>query len=174
MKIFRLTRSRYSPKDSTGARLWGGRWTSPGNAVRYASSTLSLACLEVLVHLRDVGLMPSDFVFCEIDVPENLIRPWTLSAEETQAKLESLVLSREYGDEWYERTRRIEVAAQSAPPEARSYLKRYWAPVQEVPSVIVPREMNYLISTVDPRFEELVWSEPQPFRFDPRLLAAAE
>jgi len=60
MTIVRLSRSRYSPKDATGANLHGGRWNSRGNAVLYASSTLALACLEVLVHIRDVGLMPTD------------------------------------------------------------------------------------------------------------------
>jgi RES domain-containing protein len=54
--IIRLCRSRYSPKDATGAKLYGGRWNSPGHEVLYASSTLALACLEVLVHIRDVGL----------------------------------------------------------------------------------------------------------------------
>jgi RES domain-containing protein len=75
MTIVRLYRSRFSPKDATGAKLHGGRWNSPGLAVLYASSTLALACLETLVHIRDVDLMPSDYVFCEIEVPGALISP---------------------------------------------------------------------------------------------------
>jgi RES domain-containing protein len=75
MTVVRLNRSPYSPKDPTGAKLHGGRWSSPGNEVLYASSTLALACLEVLVHIRDVGLIPTDYIFCEIDVPEKLISP---------------------------------------------------------------------------------------------------
>ena len=58
MTIIRLCRSRYSPKDATGAKLYGGRWNSSGYGMLYASSTLSLACLEVLVHIRNVGLIP--------------------------------------------------------------------------------------------------------------------
>jgi RES domain-containing protein len=76
--IIRLCRSRYSPKDATGAKLHGGRWNSPGHEVLYASSTLSLACLEVLVHIRDVGLIPTDYVYCEVEVPEVLVTPWKL------------------------------------------------------------------------------------------------
>ena len=70
----------------------------------YASSTLALACLEVLVHIRDVGLMPTDYVFCEVDVPEVLISRWAFTGEAALAKIESPVLSREYGDAWLRRT----------------------------------------------------------------------
>jgi RES domain-containing protein len=179
MTIVRLTRARYSPKDPTGAKLRGGRWNSPGNSVLYASSTLSLACLEVLVHIREVGLIPPDYVLYEIEVPDRLVGPWNpariLSEQEALATVESPVLSREYGDEWYRRA--------TNPPEPSPFGASYHfpeepsrllPPVQTVPSVIIPREMNYLISAAHPQFNELVYSEPRPFRFDPRLIAAAE
>jgi RES domain-containing protein len=179
MTIVRLYRSRFSPKDATGARLYGGRWNSPGNAMLYASSTLALACLEVLVHIRDVGLMPRDYVFCEIDVPEALISPWTLTGEAALAKIESPVLSREYGDAWFRRTAPLspdEVShLRSLPKEIQKFVRREPAmPVQTVPSVIVRREMNYLISPEHPAFAKLAWGGSQPFRFDPRLIAPAE
>jgi RES domain-containing protein len=66
MTVIRLCRSRYSPKDATGAKLYGGRWNSPGYEMLYASSTLALACLEVLVHIRNVGLIPIDYVYGSI------------------------------------------------------------------------------------------------------------
>ena len=181
MIIVRMNRSRYSPKDPTGSKRDGGRWNSPGNDVLYASSTLALACLEVLVHIRDVSLVPSDYVFCEIDVPEELIGAWALTGESALAKIESPVLSREYGDLWFNTTRpkssEEEVFLQSLPPEIQEeirQIKKQAAPVQTVPSVIIPREMNYLISPVHPQFAQLGWSKPQPFRFDPRLIATAE
>lgn len=90
MTVVRLHRSRYSSKDPTGARLHGGRWNSPGT--------------EVLVHIRDVGLIPTAYVFCEIAVPEEMISPWAFTGELALAKIESPVLSREFGDEWFRRT----------------------------------------------------------------------
>ena len=36
--------------DGEGARLYGGRWNHRGTRLVYASSTLSLAALECLVH----------------------------------------------------------------------------------------------------------------------------
>src|SRR5262252_1248032 len=41
----------------------------------------------------------------------------------------------------------------------------------EVSSIIIRGERNYLLNPADPRFAQLTWSEPQPFRFDPRLLS---
>ncbi len=100
MTIVRLYRSRYSPKDATGAKLYGGRWNSPGNAVLYASSTLALSCLEILVHIRDSSLVPYDYMFSEIEVPDTLVAPWKLTGEVALARIESEVLSREWGDAW--------------------------------------------------------------------------
>ena len=190
MTIVRLCRSRFSPKDATGATLYGGRWNSPGNAVLYASSTLALACLEVLVHIRDVGLMPTDYVFCEIDVPEKPISAWTLTGDEALARIESSVLSREYGDAWFRNTMPQFARYDPLPPDIRKRFRQLpreiqkqirqieggktSTPVQTVPSVIVPREMNYRISPAHPEFGELAWGEPQPFRFDPRLIVTEE
>ena len=41
---------------AAGARLKGGRWNSPGKDVLYASDSLALCCLEVLVHLENRGI----------------------------------------------------------------------------------------------------------------------
>jgi RES domain-containing protein len=38
--------------DGEGARLYGGRWNSPGRPVVYTAGSLALAALEVLVHLK--------------------------------------------------------------------------------------------------------------------------
>jgi hypothetical protein len=117
-----------------------------------------LACLEVLVHIRDIGLIPADYVFYEIDMPDEVVGPWLFTGEEALAKIESPVLSREYGDAWFHRTWFHRTTELRGPV------------IQTVPSVIVPREMNYIISPLHPRFAELVWSEPRAFQFDPRLI----
>lgn len=69
---FRLFRSKYGPMDPTGAPLAGGRWNEKGVPVVYASSTLSLSCLEILVHIREPRL-PADYVWVQIDIPAELI-----------------------------------------------------------------------------------------------------
>ena len=188
MTLIRLFGSRYHPADATGARLQGGRWNSPGHGVLYASSSLALACLEVLVHLRDMRLIPPGYRFCEVAVPDGLIISWTLASKETHALIESPILSREFGDRWLgdaaikpltnvkQKLREVSRARGESPEkvlelERRIRVgKRKITPVQAVPSVIIPREMNYLINPAHPQFDQLRFGEPMPFRFDPRLL----
>jgi RES domain-containing protein len=43
-------------------------------------------------------------------------------------------------------------------------------PAIKTPSVIIPTEKNFLINPEHPAFRDLSFSEPEPFRFDPRLL----
>jgi hypothetical protein len=151
----------------------------------YGSSTLALACLEVLVHIRDVGLIPTDYVYCEIEAPESLITPWDLTGEAALARIESPVLSREFGDAWIRFT---EIKASPRALQAHLDLLTHALgekredliaelerirPVCAVPSVIIPREMNFLISPAHPQFDQLIWNEPEPFRFDPRLIQGA-
>ena len=180
MTIFRLFRSKYSPKDPTGAKLFGGRWNSPGTEMLYASSSLALACLEVLVHIRDTDLVPSDYIFCEIRFTKKFLLPWYSRPLRTKALIESTVLSREYGDKYLSRGRPnrgypvLPALLIGPEPEPRRIPEqRRQCPVHVVPSVIIPREWNYLINPNHPHFSELTWSDPQPFAFDPRLLRAS-
>jgi hypothetical protein len=89
--------------------------------------------------------------------------------------MESEVLSREWGD------RLVRAFQESALPprsvstkrveELLEALKQTLGPVQAVPSVIVPQELNFLINPALPRFAELKWSTQEPFRFDPRTIS---
>ena len=44
-----------------GARLYGGRWNSPGRPAVYTAEHASLAMLEILAHLEFAAIM-SDYV----------------------------------------------------------------------------------------------------------------
>lgn len=73
MRILRL-----SPKSAIaeacsgeGAKKYGGRSNRKGTAVIYASATLSLCTLEILVH-TDSDLLPSHHAY-SIDIPEDLL-----------------------------------------------------------------------------------------------------
>lgn len=55
----------------TGAKLSGGRWNRPGNAVVYAADSIALAALETLVHFNSAGL-PLNRYIVRIDIPEDV------------------------------------------------------------------------------------------------------
>lgn len=160
MRADRLFSSRRDPLDATGARRSGGRWNSPGTSMLYAASSLSLACLEILVHLRNPGQLPQ-LSFVEFEIAEADIRPWTslleYSESRTRSVLDSEVLSREIGDEWISARRGRRTPAQAT--TAR--------PVFQVPSAVIHQEWNYLI---DPEAAGLIYSSPQQFRLDQRLI----
>jgi len=73
--IWRVIRNRYSQSALTGegARIYGGRWTSPGFPVIYCAQNLSLAVLEILVH-TDNRISLSGFSKIAIDIPEDKIQ----------------------------------------------------------------------------------------------------
>jgi RES domain-containing protein len=144
---FRLFAPWRQPGDATGAIRRGRRWNSPGTAIlyaAYAASSLSLACLEVLVHLRHIENIPP-YSYAGISIPNSEIEDWGKPNDWTQAILESDVLSREIGDNWIEQSRKA---------------------VLQVPSAVIPQEWNYLIEPS----AGLRWSDPKPFRIDPRLI----
>jgi RES domain-containing protein len=73
MILYRIANCKYITNlDGMGARLYGARWNSKGNAVVYLASSRALAVLEVLVHLPAL-VYPTKFCIAEIEVPDNSI-----------------------------------------------------------------------------------------------------
>jgi hypothetical protein len=58
--------------------------TTPDSPVLYAASSISLACLEILVHLVDTAIIP-DFDYSEIEIPDALVKPWTENERRTRS-----------------------------------------------------------------------------------------
>jgi RES domain-containing protein len=147
---WRLVKHRYLAQawDGEGARQYGGRWNSPGVPVVYASETLALALLEVLVRLQSTRVLHGySAVRCEFD--EALLRSVVVSGlpagwERSPAPPELAAI----GDEWF---------------------RNATSPVLCVPSAIVPHEHNYLFNPHHPQFGAIRLGEPIPFPIDPRL-----
>lgn len=131
-----------------GTARTGARWNSKGVRVYYASSNLSLAVLEMLVHLKKlIGLR--EFVYASLDIDQRLIERTELSSLPAGWDQEPPASSIAVGDAWARRQRSV---------------------VLQVPSVILPTEHNYVVNPAHPEFHKLVLGAPQPFRFDPRLV----
>jgi RES domain-containing protein len=129
-----------------GARLYGGRWNSPGASVVYTSGSRALAALESLVHLNS----PVIFKYAAIPIAFDdalLEEAAELPADRTDEPSPSATTT--IGDLWVQ--------------EARSA-------VVKLPSVIIPREPNYLLNPAHPDFKKIVIGRPEPFSFGARLL----
>lgn len=149
-KAWRIVKSRHQEHafEGEGSRLYGGRWTNPGIRVTYVSETLSLALLEVLVHLKDISPIRNYLVY-SVEIADSLVE---------ELPLDSLP------DIW---------RSNPAPAEVRllgdTWVQGGSSVVLRVPSVIIPHEYNYLINPNHEDFPKVKISEPEPAEFDPRL-----
>lgn len=150
MTVWRLVRRERAGLDGEGARLYGGRWNSPGTAVIYTSGTLSLAVLEYLVHLNP-DKMPAALVSIAGHVPDTLVLDH-ITVE---------ILPRN----WNELT--LQPVTQSI---GTRWVTTGRSAVLQVPSVVIPHESNYVLNPRHPEFAAITWSSPEPFVFDRRLL----
>ena len=141
MKIFRLHRKQRAAADFGGSLVYDARWNRAGTPMLYAASSLSLACLEVLVHLKP-NQIPENYVYSAADlVGSPAIAPFRGDAKDEET-------TRQFGQWWA--NERIELATR-------------------VPSAIIPIEFNILVNPTHPEFGTVVWTT-EPFHFDERLL----
>ena len=83
MQVYRMHRAARAAGDYTGAMLAGGRWNSIGAPMLYTARYLSLACIEVLVHLDKSQLQGFRGVVCSVREASRLRS--VLSAESSLA-----------------------------------------------------------------------------------------
>ncbi|MBS0968662.1 RES family NAD+ phosphorylase [Nissabacter archeti] len=72
--FYRLVKTTYAGNafDGFGARTYGGRWNSVGNACVYLGSSRALCVLESLVHLT-IADLSHNYSMLSLDIPEALI-----------------------------------------------------------------------------------------------------
>ena len=153
IQAFRLCKTKHLAAAFTGegARLNGGRWNSPGMAVVYSSSTLSLATLEMLVHLEDPAVFGRLFSWVPLEIPDAEVErldPTRLAAAWRNDEVNAS--SRSVGDVWLRSLRSMALA---------------------VPSVVTPGEWNYLLNPVHPRFHQIRIGKARRFKPDSRLIS---
>ena len=147
-RIIRATHVK-SAFTGEGARVYGGRWNSPGTGVVYVSEHESLAALELLVHLTP--LSPSakylsfrlewDDKLTEYFPAKNLPPNWNAEPPTFETM--------QIGDDWLRAANFVALA---------------------VPSVLSTSEMNFLLNPKHADFKRIKISLPIEYRFDSRLL----
>jgi RES domain-containing protein len=151
-RAWRIVKRRHAKDafDGEGARLYGGRWNSPGVAVVYASDSRALAALEILAGLQSNFPLP-DYILIPVDFGESLVV--TLEVEglpEDWRKNPPPASTQRLGDDWVAREESV---------------------VLKVPSALVPQESNYVLNPRHPSFSEIKVGKPESLAIDPRLIS---
>jgi RES domain-containing protein len=147
IRCFRLSAQKYPSNSGFGAARYGGRWNPKGLEVLYASASVSLASLEVLVQF---AVLPHDYVLTEIQIP-NDVAIVTLDDDDLPEGWD--------GGTLLSRTQAI----------GRRWAANRRSAVLSVPSAIISSERNYVINPKHPDFGRIRFLSPVRFRFDPRL-----
>ena len=147
-RIVRAARAN-SAFSGEGARIYGGRWNSPGTAIVYVSQHESLAALELFVHLTPLS-PDGRYVSFRLDWEDkltehfpvkNLPPRWNAEPPDFQTM--------QIGDEWVRAGKSVALA---------------------VPSVLSTSEVNFLLNPNHPDFKKIKINKPIEYRFDSRLL----
>lgn len=151
VEAWRIVKERYADTAFTGdgARRFGGRWNSPGQAAVYTSATRALATLEILA-----GLGSSTPLSSYVVIPVEFEREWIEVVELSELppawnQYPPGPATQQIGDQWLREMRSV---------------------VLSVPSAIVPQEQNHLLNPLHPGFRGVKIGSAQPFELDPRIL----
>lgn len=132
-----------------GAKIDGGRWNNIGTAVVYTASQVSLATLELIVHVPRARRLPQySLIPCYFHE--------VLVEELDPAKLPS---------NW---------RTYPAPPELQqlgeAWIRERQSAVLKVPSAVIEEEFNYLLNPEHEDFKSIDVGEPRSFKLDYRFL----
>lgn len=150
-RLYRIAKQKHAVYDGRGAFIVGGRWSSPGRVVIYATEYFATALLEIMVHVNRAAL-PGPHHAVSIDIPDDVavehldpkrVRGWEMVGSP---------VARAFGDRWLSDQRTAVLYVPSVPGR--------------------PVEWNALINPAHPSARRLEPSTPFPVTWDGRLLAA--
>ncbi len=152
IRVWRLCQAEHADAafSGEGARRYGGRWSKKGQTVVYTAATLSLAALEILVHV-DTDLLPNNFIAFAVDIPDESIAIESITCNELAANWREIyppITCQAIGERW---------------------LAHGKSAVLAVPSAVIVEENNFLLNPAHPDFSTLTIHTPSAFQFDARL-----
>jgi RES domain-containing protein len=151
MRFWRISRFARAAQafDGEGARLYPGRWNPPGVPVIYASGSLPLAALELLVHAEIHHLTGPYFAY-HVDVATRFIEtPLEADLPPDWRDVAHPASARAFGGAWANSLRSLALI---------------------VPSIVIPADHNAVLNPRHPAFGRLEFSAGSPFSFDPRVV----
>jgi RES domain-containing protein len=147
MIVFRITTIKYA--DRIQASGVSARWNKAGQKVIYTSESRSLACLENIVH-RSTERLEGIYKTLVIDIPDHL----KINTMEEKSlpigwnNIDQYHICQAIGSKWFS-------SGETA--------------ILKVPSVLVPRENNFILNTLHPDFKSIRLTGTEEFYFDSRF-----
>lgn len=151
MDVWRICLSKHEASAFTGQEgmKTGGRWNYKGRPMICTSENLSLAALELFVHVSP-GILPADLISLRGKFPDSI------SVEE----INESHLPKNWRD-------------YPGPAELQrigtEWLQEQTSLALIVPSAINSLEKNILLNPAHPEIEQLTVEKGTPFQFDPRM-----
>jgi RES domain-containing protein len=148
-RFYRIVQAAWAASAMTGegARRFGGRWNPPGMPAVYLADSRALAALEIIVH-APCEVTALAWKMIEVEVP----------------------------DDWIETVDQCALPAdwRALPSSPGARLHGQHCLLSGVlgfrlPSVVIPEEFTLLLNPLHPDAGKLRVSEPEVFRFDPRV-----
>jgi len=151
MKVWRICKSKHQSLafSGYGAEKIGGRWNFKGYPVVYTSENLSLAALELFVHVSP-RILPTDLIAVYGTLPASI------SVEEVRVT--------DLPKGW-----RQYPAPTALKKIGSDWIVRQSSLVLRVPSAINAQETNLLLNPAHAEMKKLKIGSVQPFHFDPRM-----
>lgn len=149
MEVYRISSEHYSKKLNASGRA--NRWNFENQYVIYASSTRSLATLELVAH-RNAIMEGITYKVMVIELPDEIGTIASVNAKKLGPDwnlLENRNITQHYGSDWY--TNKKSVAL-------------------KVPSAIIAQEHNFVLNTTHPDFQKVKIKRVENFVWDKRLL----
>lgn len=137
-------------RSGMGASKTGGRWNRTGLCLVYTSSTISLSCLETIVHFNALDL-PMNRYLVKVEIPKALIHSATNFDSTAHVGWDCEPcgkVSLDFGDNW---------------------IRALSSAVLIVPSAIIPEEKNYLINPNHPDAASVKFTKIRRFSYDARI-----
>ncbi len=153
MIVYRLTSGEYTHDLSgTGAKLYGGRWNSPGLPALYTTEHISLAVLEILVHIKAYR-RPLNYHLITLEIPDP-VNTVTIDQQKLKKNWKDDIPYNQFiGD---------------------GFLNSSQSLVLKTPSAIIEEEHNFMINPLHPDAAKLKIKASKIFIFDKRLYLTNE
>ncbi len=152
MRGWRIEKSVFAKevRSGNGARIYGGRWNSPGRPAIYCAGSLSLAMLEVLAHVSTEEDAGEKRVFFTVEVDDKLVEEVaTVDLPRSWRSALNMNPCRRMGDAWLGRRNSVAL---------------------RVPSALVAGEFNCILNPAYPHYRKAaIWSAGRLLRIDSRL-----